>query len=449
MAAVPNQKPNEIYYFDLAMGAEWVGTFTFQITSFSEFLRSGASLTDQASALALHVLCPPAGAKRLFDLKNTVVTGFQGQRSSGIARSHAEFKLMPLPIGRAITIYKLRGYYRLDPNGTSVAVQMDEEYGPIPYLRYLLEQDVPSTAQISNGGYHATYQRALLGSPWTGNYEIAADGESMQAVYTSAWGQFAYQVQRGPAPLTAETNPGPAAEGLVALGKELDRRAQAARAQHDLLALFSDLYSQVTFALADGLGSFDDPAWVARLGEAFGKRYLAALDGYESGGYVPRHWKVVFDAVQKRRVTELDVLMMSIYAHISADLPQALADSSVGTATAHIEDFNRVTDVLTGLLGQIEDDVSDLYNPLFAVLPVAVAPYQHLFVDGGIEDLRAVAWFEGIRLGTADRGLRLRILAGHERNVEEFVSDLLDPTPWPLAVAAQAARDVFCRFRRW
>jgi hypothetical protein len=92
-----------------------------------------------------------------------------------------------------VTLYLLVEQYVLDSNGTGVAVHGNERLGPVPGL---LTRTLNYSAEIRDDGMAATYHMPLLGTHWTGNYQVAADRQSILAELVCDWGTATEDTRR-------------------------------------------------------------------------------------------------------------------------------------------------------------------------------------------------------------------------------------------------------------
>jgi hypothetical protein len=72
---------------------------------------------------------------------------------------------------------------------------------------------------------------------------------------------------------------------------------------------------------------YRSPGYAAHLDSVFATLYFKALDEWRLGDrdQVPRAWRIAFSAAESHRVTALGDLLLGMNAHISRDLPYALA----------------------------------------------------------------------------------------------------------------------------
>jgi hypothetical protein len=447
-------KDNELYY--LAHGAgTWHGRFSFAVRDALGLLGTAASPGDKASALLLHGAMWALGDA-------TINSRIKGTRGARLAKSEASVQVATIPILRLppVRIYVLRGYYRMDDDGRRVGVRMHEEFGPIPLL---FSRDVKATAEIGPDGMSARYQIPMFGSPWVGAYTIAPEKDHVDVVYTCPWGELRYESDRedGAPPLAPP--PGSVVGGVIAIVRELQDRAERFRASGDPMLPFTDLYADITAAIADAIdGQGDasgrpplhDPEWVAHLAHTFSGRFLAALDARARRGHVPDWWRPVFDALAVRHMTELDAAALCIYAHVAGDLPHALVDAGALAGDAavvekRLADYAVLSEVLAARIDDAANELSDLYSRFYALLQRLGGRTSDVLVARELRALRAVAWYDGSRLAAGDPVTRRAAEEDILASVEGFVSDLLDPPSRPVALLLQCARNLYQASRRW
>ncbi len=133
----------------------------------------------------------------------------------------------------------------------------------------------------------------------------------------------------------------------------LDIRLAALPAAHAPLATFLGTYRRTTAAVgrAVGEGLFEDPDWVLRWTDAFGRYYTDAFDAHLVGATVPRPWRLAFGVASE--VHPLGHLLVGISTHINYDLPQAMLDvvsdddfADPDLLEARVRDHDRVDSVL-------------------------------------------------------------------------------------------------------
>ncbi len=116
---------------------------------------------------------------------------------------------------------------------------------------------------------------------------------------------------------------------MAAVVGEMTGRLDALASRCDHLAPFALMYRQVSAAVRSSVRRrrYHDPASVAHLDAVFATLYFHAVDAWRLGRHseVPGAWQLAFSAAQNRSVSTLGDMMLGMNAHISRDLPYAIA----------------------------------------------------------------------------------------------------------------------------
>ena len=116
---------------------------------------------------------------------------------------------------------------------------------------------------------------------------------------------------------------------MDAVVAEMSQRFDRLAASCSDLAPFALMYRQVSDEVRSSVRArrYREPAYVAHLDAVFATLYFRALDDWRLGhrDKVPRAWRIAFSAASSRRVSALGDLLLGMNAHISRDLPYALA----------------------------------------------------------------------------------------------------------------------------
>jgi hypothetical protein len=86
---------------------------------------------------------------------------------------------------------------------------------------------------------------------------------------------------------------------------------------------FITTYQRTTQAVGDAVRAafFEDPDWVVRWDITFAELFIVAHDADQTGGHVPRPWRLAFQADPK--LPTIVHLLLGMNAHINYDLPPA------------------------------------------------------------------------------------------------------------------------------
>lgn len=110
---------------------------------------------------------------------------------------------------------------------------------------------------------------------------------------------------------------------------EMTQRLDRLAANCSDLAPFALMYRQVSSEVRSSVRArrYRSAAYVAHLDAVFATLYFRALDDWRLGrrDQVPRAWRIAFASAVGHRVSALGNLLLGMNAHISRDLPYALA----------------------------------------------------------------------------------------------------------------------------
>ena len=151
---------------------------------------------------------------------------------------------------------------------------------------------------------------------------------------------------------------------------EMRRRLDSlARACHHHAA-FALMYLRVTQAVGHearlrlGLA---ERRYLAHLDAVFAQLYFNAFDAWTSGRdeSVASAWRIAFDAANDRRVTGMGDLLLGMNAHISRDLPFAVASIGPGGEEEGVRKraYDRVNDLLGRVQTPILEEVARRFDP--------------------------------------------------------------------------------------
>jgi hypothetical protein len=114
---------------------------------------------------------------------------------------------------------------------------------------------------------------------------------------------------------------------MTAVIAEMSQRITSLGCSH--LAPFATMYRQVSAEIRASAtaGRYLDPAYVVHLDSVFSTFYYHALDSWRSGhrNGTPQAWRIAFSAAEGQHVSALGDMLLGMNAHISRDLPYALA----------------------------------------------------------------------------------------------------------------------------
>lgn len=155
---------------------------------------------------------------------------------------------------------------------------------------------------------------------------------------------------------------------------------------------FAALYHKVTVKIKQEIesGCFDDNPRMERFDVIFANRYLRAYHQLQNGKTPSMVWQTTFQALEDWRPLVLQHLLLGMNAHINLDLGIAAARTSPGQNLPNLKnDFNKINEVLAGL-------VNDVLNGLIAIWPplklLTLSRADDVLVNFSMERARDQAW---------------------------------------------------------
>lgn len=214
--------------------------------------------------------------------------------------------------------------------------------------------------------------------------------------------------------------------------RDLDRIVERAWEEKSRDGYFAALYRRVTLKVKEGIltpGVFEDPARLDRLDFVFASRYLDALAAYQRGEAPTRAWKAAFDAARSRRPVILQHLVLGINAHINLDLGIAAARISPGAAIGTLHhDFNRINEILAGLITLVEGQVGEL-SPWFRFFSKVAGHEGMRAVEFSLSVARAEAWRFAVELAPLAEPAQQPAIARKDGEIARLARRILHPGP--------------------
>ena len=160
------------------------------------------------------------------------------------------------------------------------------------------------------------------------------------------------------------------------------------------LGYFAVLYRKVTVKVKEGIvmNFFDDGPRMEILDVVFAKRYIEAYYAYQKNESVTTSWLKTFELSTKYWPIVLQHLLMGMNAHINLDLGIAAAEISKGQNIEDLKnDFNKINEVLSDLVSEVQNDLAEIW-PTLKILLVFAGKADDFLVDFNMKTARDGAW---------------------------------------------------------
>lgn len=156
---------------------------------------------------------------------------------------------------------------------------------------------------------------------------------------------------------------------LPAVEHEMSRRLAPLAASCSGTAPFLVMYRQVSREVGASVAArrYRVPAFVAHMDAVFATLYFDAADAWAAGRRddVPRAWRIAYGAAERHAVSTLGGMLLGMNAHISRDLPYAIAAVGLrnpdGSST--LDDVVAVNRDIGRAQGPMLDEIARRFDP--------------------------------------------------------------------------------------
>lgn len=194
---------------------------------------------------------------------------------------------------------------------------------------------------------------------------------------------------------------------------------QTSKREETCFGYFAALYQKVTIAVKQKLtlGYFDDPQRMERLDVIFANRYLEAYADYREGKPVTASWGKAFSLSGDSSLVVLQHLLLGMNAHINLDLGIAAAEISDQETIQDLQgDFNKINELLSSLVSEVQQNLTAIWPFLTIVLKV-VNKTDDFLVDFSMNLARNGAWKFANRLVTKKTEDRHQLILNKDQKV--------------------------------
>lgn len=163
---------------------------------------------------------------------------------------------------------------------------------------------------------------------------------------------------------------------------------------NNTLGYFAVLYQKVTKKVKEGIenGFFEDGARMEQLDIVFAERYLNAYYAFRKNEAITASWEKAFGISSNYWPIVLQHLLVGINAHINLDLGIAAAQVSQNKDINDLEnDFNKINDILSSLVGEVQNNLSSIWPTLKRILK-KTGRADDFMVDFSMKMARDGAW---------------------------------------------------------
>lgn len=224
--------------------------------------------------------------------------------------------------------------------------------------------------------------------------------------------------------------------------QRLDEIIFNCRKDRNRLGYFATLYRNVTIKVKEGIaaGVFEDGPRMERLDVAFANRYLAALESFRQNQPIRNCWRVAFQTSPDYWPLIIQHLLIGTNAHVNFDLGIAAGGIAPGAQLPALrEDFDRINNILGGMILKVRTDVEEL-SPWIKFLDQLAPTAEDRIINFSLGKSRASAWLVATMVNSTPPeklGTKLSIL---DDGVAMLGSLIASPKGWLVNLGLRAIR---------
>ena len=209
----------------------------------------------------------------------------------------------------------------------------------------------------------------------------------------------------------------------------LDNIIAWCKTKQNRIGYFACLYRKMTLAVKQGItnGSFENGQRMELLDVIFANRYLQAWEAYTNKKPCTNAWCKAFDATSNNNLIVLQHLLLGINTHINLDLGIAAAQACPGNKIYDLEvDFNKINDVISSLMQNVQDDLSEVWPPLTLLTKIS-NNQQDAVLNFSITAARKASWANALALAILPEQNRQSYINTMDNTVVKLANRIINP----------------------
>jgi hypothetical protein len=186
---------------------------------------------------------------------------------------------------------------------------------------------------------------------------------------------------------------------------ELDRIIERSIRVNDARGIFAYVYKRTTAEIKHAIDKeeFEDNEALHKFDVAFANYYLNAYKQYEGKEECSLSWKESFDGCGES-LTIIQQVLLGMNAHINLDLGLTAAVLSKGKDINLLKkDFDKVNDILEGIVNELQSKLSKV-SPLFFLVDWMGQNRDEKLIDFSMRQARGQAWRFALLLHNQELG---------------------------------------------
>ena len=213
----------------------------------------------------------------------------------------------------------------------------------------------------------------------------------------------------------------------------LDVIIETSKKDNTTFGYFAALYRKVTISVKEHIeeGAFEDGPRMEKLDVVFANRYIEAYTKFHKGEAITESWRQAFERADLYWLIVLQHLMLGMNAHINLDLGIAAVEVMDGKPMEGLHnDFNKINEVLSDLVNEVQDELSKIWPTLKIVLKFT-GKFDDFFVDFSMELARDGAWKFATELAEVSASERSGFISKRDQSVAKVVRYILPKSILP------------------
>lgn len=209
----------------------------------------------------------------------------------------------------------------------------------------------------------------------------------------------------------------------------LDEIIQECKDNQVPLGYFAALYRKVTIQVKEGIAEdfFDDGPRMETLDVIFAKRYIDAYRRHQKSESITASWLRAFELAPKYWPIVLQRLLIGMNAHINLDLGIAAAEVMKGKDIQYLKnDFNKINDILSELVVEVEEDLSQIWPFLKKILKW-VGKVDDFLINFSMKIARDGAWGFAEELSKTSEDNIEAVIQSRDHDVAKIASLITNP----------------------
>lgn len=185
---------------------------------------------------------------------------------------------------------------------------------------------------------------------------------------------------------------------LVKIGQYVEDWKSAKDSRYVFLSCYHLMSTNMVSAISND--EFNDTPWVDKLLRRFADYYFEGLTCYDCGEQASLVWNSAHSATCDNNLSEIQLLILGVNAHINYDLVLALYDLLVPEwntlseiqKSHRYQDHHRVNHVIASTIDRVQDEVLEPLNPKLVWVDMLLGRLDEYLISRLITSWREDVW---------------------------------------------------------